>query len=323
MRSPSRLIVTRRQALQGGSIAALFLSTGLEWSQPLTAQAATAPADKEAVTVAGSVVATCFATDWATRFDVSFPVAVELSAPAMKATTLTVEWDDRLFKVAPTVAVLRDGSIDSLDATPTAGRMELVIPSGATGILMRPEVLAIYPGENIGTPVPSSITVGSTAAVRTPVDAMLAAPWGLELRVEWNQSQGYSFPTQIQAASIGPHPVPAGVSVVARTYGDVKPLVSQLEGKASSKRPHAHSTVIDRAFVLEAPLNQGDTVNVSLLPENPEKANTRVSISQVGQVFVTFPDSSSADARKTGKYSVAAVTSSGTELTDSSTSRRA
>lgn len=323
MRNPSRFVITRRQALQGASIAAVLLSTGAEWARTPTTQAA-APSAKQTASVAGSVAAVCFAADWATRFQVDFPAVVELAAPAKTDTAVAVEWDDRLFELAPTANVLRDNDIDSVDGiTLTAGRMDLVVPAGATALSLQPRVRDIYPAENIGSPTPSAVTLGGATAMQSSSDAATAAPWGLELRVVWDESKGYSYPTQIEALSIGPNPVPPGVAIVARNYGSVSPLSSKLEGRASRGRPQPHNKVVDRTFALEAPLGQGDILSISLLPDTPGQGSTRASLAQVGQVFVTIPETLRPDARNTGRYSVASVTPSGTELTDSTISQKA
>ncbi len=123
---------------------------------------------------------------------------------------------------------------------------------------------------------------------------------------------------------MGPHAVPAGVAVIARTYRSVPPLTVDIDGNQVSADPETpQNRMIDRVFNLNAMLPAGETILISLTPEESDTTTSKPSISQVGQVFALIPDDAAVEARATGRLSVAAVTSSGTELTDSSASRKA
>ncbi|ALJ18593.1 hypothetical protein AOA12_01160 [Microbacterium sp. No. 7] len=59
--------------------------------------------------------------------------------------------------------------------------------------------------------------------------------------------------------SVGPHAVPAGVAVIARTYRSVPPLTVDIDGNQVSADPETpQNRMIDRVFNLNAMLPAGE-----------------------------------------------------------------
>ncbi len=326
MPGPNRFILTRRQALQGLGLATIYLSSGAFVSpDPAWANGASDPSSTT-LAVSRSITARSFSEDWSTRFDVDFPVEIHLEASSDKdAVPVVIEWDDRLFDVTPTVIAYRDGGFEQAEVTGfDSGRMSFTVPAGATAFYMQPRLREVYPHENLGAPSATGLRTSNSDDTHSTYQEAAAAPWGLELRTVWAKFEGYSYPAAVELLSVGPHAVPAGVAVIARTYRSVPPLTVDIDGNQVSADPETpQNRMIDRVFNLNAMLPAGETILISLTPEESDTTTSKPSISQVGQVFALIPDDAAVEARATGRLSVAAVTSSGTELTDSSASRKA
>lgn len=316
--------LSRRSFLVAGGIgmAAVALS-------PSVAHAAAVALPAPSGTTGDELRATCFSSDWGTRYDVPFPATVSLtSPPEVGDVVIEYRWDPRLFAVDIAGFVMRDAQFEAATVTDSAeGYLAVTAPVGTTAVYVQPRRVVLYPAENVGDPIDTSVVLRGSGGV-TALDASAsqsgAAPWGIELLAEWAASAGYSYPSYVDVVSVGPNPVPVGVTVIARVYQAVESLVPDADSDQVEASGVAQPTQsVDYSFSVVQEIAAGGTARFALTPPDGEINTSRTTLTQLGQVFATVPNAMRADARATGKYSIAPVTPSGTELTDFSVPRKA
>lgn len=287
------------------------------------------------IAVAGMIVAACFSEDWARRFEVAFPTAMVFEDPTTEPTVLSLTWDDRLFEVDLEPFVLVGDRLESVAVDRrAAGELRVTLPVDVMAVYQNAKSRPLYPNENLTVPVSSRVVVesdGGTRSVDGSSSVTSAEPWGLELRAEWQESEGYTYPSLVHVTSTGPFPAPAGVEVVARVYRDVAPLnVSDVDLEAGFDErleplaTERKSKAADYRFVLAESVPSGESVQLLLQPDSGTESSTRApSFSQIGQIYVSYSEQAAMHVRATGRYSIAPVTSSGSPLTDFSAAARA
>lgn len=328
MDAPRRIYLTRRQALQALGVAVVAGAHGSLSSQAAAAATGAAGALSTAsVGVHGELVASCFSTDWSTRIAVTFPAAVVItSSGTARSIPSFVEWDDRLFDVMPIVSVLWDGEYELVHArSARSGQMSFDLPGSAATVVFHPRIRKTYPAENIGEPKLTAMYFGTETALPVAAKKSSAEPWGVELRAEWGRSRGYRYPELVEVLSTGPRAVPAGAKLVARLNRAVPEPVLEWTGAGGPTRGLSSSVghTVDRTFVFNEPISAGEVRRLSFVPALATSGGGRASLADVSQVFIDVPGDATANARDTRLYSIAAVTRSGTELSDDSARRKA
>ncbi len=316
--------LSRRSFLVAGGIG--MAAIGLN---PSAAQAATVALPAPSGTAGDELRATCFSSDWGTRYDVPFPATVELtSSPEVGNVVVEYRWDPRLFAVDVAGFVMRNAQFEAATVIDSAeGYLAVAAPVGTTAVYVQPRRIDLYPNENVRDPIDTSVVLrgsGGSTALDAASSQFGAAPWGVELLAEWAASAGYSYASFVDVVSVGPNPVPVGVIVTARVYQAVESLVADADSDQVEASGVAQPTrSVDYSFSVVEEIAAGDVARFALTPTDGEISTSRTTLAQLGQVFVTVPDAVRADARATGKYSIAPVTPSGTELTDFSVPRKA
>ncbi|MDQ1216724.1 MULTISPECIES: hypothetical protein [Microbacterium] len=318
--------LTRRHALQGATLAVGYLIADLTSPDRgigllVTPNPAPANVAAQATTV---TTARFFDEAWSRGVELDFPVALAVQSPADRDATAVLTWDARLFEVDDNVFYSRSGQLESISLDQfESGRLAFTLPRDAHALYFQSRSTNTYPSDNVVDPIVTVLEVDGDELYRSAPRVTPASPWGIELRAEWAQHNGFTYPVSITALSIGPSPVPAGVAIVVRTYQSVgsELRVAEEEG-VRADAPAPKNQVVDLSFEIIQALAAGEVANI-LLAAGEVDVNGVPAVKQVGQVFVSIPDSLRPSARATKKYDVAAVTASGTALTDASTQRKA
>lgn len=200
------------------------------------------------------------------------------------------------------------------------GHMTVLAPVGTTAIYVQPRPRPLYPSENLAGAAPTTVALrgsGGTTALDVIATEAVAVPWGVELRAEWQVSNGYSYATAIDVVSVGPHPVPAGVEVIASVYSAVETLEVETQSAAATSLDTTQARFsTEYPFAITSAIPSGGTVRLTLEAREGITGAATPSIRQIGEVRVNLPEAVRSDARSTGSYSIAPLTSSGSVVSD-------
>lgn len=316
-----RVLLSRRQVLVALTTAASIATSVIaDDGEPLknpSVSPSGATALEPSVRVDGSVTNRCNSEDWATRFETSVPVILKFEN-IRQDTLVTVEWDERLYVFSPTAVVLTASKYVELSGKSAgANQLHFTVPAQTDRLFLQPAALELYPAENVGNPLMSSVLLNNAPAYTASTVAVHASPWGAEIRAAWSTARGYSYPSLVDVLSTGPEPIPAGTKVVIETYRSVATLSTQsADGESVDVESTAVNEFREVVSTIEQDVAAGETFTLHVAPEQEVDDTSRASLTQVGAIYLRPIGDRTDDMRATGRYSVAAITSSGTELTD-------
>ena len=304
------------RSVLGAAVAAPFVaSIPAAAAQAWRGSTAAAPGSGELVTNRA------YTTDWSSSQDVSFPSRWRVPLGLRSGGTVLLKYDSRLFVVSPVVMAERAGALMHRELSwSEPGTCRVSVPPNIEWLHFGVQALELYPHENLGTVIATSLTARGKdhASVPTPYPITIApaAPWGIELRADWASADGYSVPQVIQLLSVGPNAVPAGVKV------DVLASAQAPTMRGASSWKHARANGSTRrntqqgvSFDVLSAVPGGQSVTFTLATPSA-RGGKRFTLNSVALVSADVPAHLRSNARATGRESIAPVTRSGTELTD-------
>lgn len=244
--------------------------------------------------------------------------------------TLTLSWDDRLYRVASKVTLTRGAKRvlslaagPSVDAATHRATLSVVLPralpAGSDYALAAGRLVPRrYPHDLIADPVPLKLAVTepgvqetSTVRVSSAADET-AKPWGAALGAVWQGAtwgSAYSalYPALVTLRAVGPGAVPAGSSVQVTLDPQVFSEVTVLGAVGSDgrdvpgqARAGKRSTAV---WTAQGPIAAGERVTLRLAVSNRKPAG---ALPTLGPPLVSFtgPAASQAPQRLTGAESL-------------------
>ena len=320
MRNSTRLVLTRRQALQAASVAALVLTTHVDWSQATKSAATDATADAAFLGSSfEALAATFFGTDWAHEGTALFPV--ELRVRSKVRARLSLDWDERLFSIPGSVLALTGNLMQSLAVTrQSANFLEVEVPVGVTRVIVRGASSNLYPNENIATPRPTVARLraldGTMFDERVfETSATACVPWSVEATVDWISLEGLVVPARAVLASVGPGPIPKGISF-SLTSPDVLEDPQVLDGAGSQATTvtvgkRRSRTGIDLELTVAEEIAAGTSAQVILVKRASDSIPTG-SQKEIPRLLMT--SAPEPGMRRSGRHAVFPLTSSGSQL---------
>jgi len=218
--------MSRRGILQSAVVVSGYmLSAGAmhPWSAPAVGERSTIAAPLAERT--NMAVATFFTAGWTQQASAAFPAQYKL-VDRTGPSTLTIEWDGRLFAVRDVVTGVVGDVVRGLSVSRgTDQTLRIKIPEDVQELVFHVDALNKYPSENLADARGTGFTLADRSGnvleewrdVPSSVDC---APWSIEATVNWICHEGWIVPARIAVASIGPAAAPAG-SVVRTSYADV------------------------------------------------------------------------------------------------------
>ncbi|MGZ0712565.1 hypothetical protein ACWPKO_29930 (plasmid) [Coraliomargarita sp. W4R53] len=333
MTSFSRVMLSRRGLLHGAVMTSAYvLSAGAlqGHSMPgLGRQSTTAAPLAERTSMA---VATFFTPSWAQQVSAAFPVQYKLIERAGPS-TLTIDWDKRLFAVQDTVTGVSGDAVRDLSVRRSSDHtLKIKIPEDVSELGFRVDVLNEYPNENLADVRGAEFTLADRSGkvleswrdVPAGVDC---EAWSVEATVNWICHEGWIVPARVALASIGPAAAPAG-SVVRTSYADVlavpvlvAPSTPEALNPSSvgEETPQLPATlgqtvadgICDLTLTTTSPLSSGSAIEM-LFQVEESNSRPRPFGEFVPRIIFT-PPSESTGLRKSERHSDFPVTSSGSQ----------
>lgn len=260
-----RPVVPRRTLLRAGltgtaTLAGVLLSPHVATAQPLAARPTAVP-QRRAIRSRRGLQAVHAPDGAAIRLPLELGALIEARQLGLAAgSTLTLSWDDRLYRVASKVRLVR-GQVNVLSqsARPTLERathratlsivLTEALPAGSDYVLVAGTLApARYPHDLVADPVPVTLSVQepgvtavATSRVGSDAEAVDGKPWGVSLGAAWQQAtwgDRYAalYPSLVTFRSVGPGSVPARSSLEITLDPQVFTKVSVLGAFDSSGR---------------------------------------------------------------------------------------
>lgn len=286
--------VERRTVLRGAAVGAAAVAAW--WFAPASAAAQPGPHSARLTIRSKRGARLIHAPDGtAVQMPVELGALVTVRRGGLAAgSTLTLEWDTRLYAVAPVVALLRGGTTvateaarPTVDATTHTTKATLVVPEPlapgrdyvlAAGTL----VTARYPDDLVADPVPLTVGVRepddqeATITVLSRPGGATPPPWGAQLgaawqRAGWDEEYSALHPALVTVLAVGPGPVPSGsrlrITLDSQVFADVAVTgafdSSGREVPGQARRSHAHGRLTATWTAIE-PMAAGDRLSVGL-----------------------------------------------------------
>ncbi len=208
--------------------------------------------------------------------------------------TMTLEWDARLYTVAQTIALLGgDETVVAEAAWPTIDKathrasMSIVVPESlAAGrdysLVAGTLTPGRYPDDLVTDPVPFTVRVSEPGARDAAVTVLsrpasrTTAPWGVKLGAAWQQAgwdEKYAalYPSLVTALAVGPGQIPAGSRIRIMLDPQVFTSVSAVGAFNSSgqmvpgrARTSSQSGKPTATWTATAPIAAGERISVRL-----------------------------------------------------------
>lgn len=221
------ITVTRRNLLQGASVASAYLLSGRYGQHSVGGVRPAVASGPATLTMDDAVVTTVkhFDGSWTEEVHAAFPVRFGISERT-DPLTMTAQWDSRLFAVrGPMFAIDGDNVTEVSLSQPDSGTFSAEIPATATEVVLQVETFNTYPGDNLADVAPTRLSL--TSADGELIDeysvassVVPSAPWSVEVSVDWISYDKIIVPARLGIISIGPNAAPAGLEVLV-AYADV------------------------------------------------------------------------------------------------------
>ncbi|KQR86694.1 hypothetical protein ASF96_10225 [Microbacterium sp. Leaf179] len=139
------------------------------------------------------------------------------------------------------------------------------------------------------------------------IDEFPTSPWGVELSAQWTTVKGLMIPQSIQILSVGPNPVPAGVTIQALCASALDRAPTVPDGITVSVESAGNRSLVQ--LTVTAPLMATDSRSV-LFERDDATTVPVVNPAVVSRVSVDVGEDPRM-IRQTGKLSIFPLTDSG------------
>lgn len=197
-----------------------------------------------------------------------------LSADAFEEACL-LQWDTRLFEVAPVVLGIAGDIVDLVAKSVGEGALRIEVPKGTTALLLDAKPLNLFPNEHLEAPRETSATLSTAGQpdifVAIPSVSHEVQAWGAELEADWTTLDGVVLPRVIRLTSIGPHATPPGVIVEVVVPSIVNWSPSGVGFAITSQEAGDRSSI---AATFTGSLLPGEVAELTFPPVAPESETT-------------------------------------------------
>ncbi|MDR6200775.1 hypothetical protein QE374_002684 [Microbacterium sp. SORGH_AS428] len=216
--------ISRRALLQGTAVVTAGVAVSLGGGSSASASTRPTTATDPLADRLTLATADLFNQSWTQRFVPGIPVRYVL-APLAAAATLTMSWDQRLFRVRSVIATTISTVRQLLPKSSVLGAVEVQVTPDVLEIAFQVETLNAYPNENLSDPKPATLVLrdGDRNELERWTDPLTGSDclaWGVEGSVSWICHEGWIVPARVALVSVGPFDAPANLRVDV-SYPDV------------------------------------------------------------------------------------------------------